>query len=121
MMSGMTEGDEVAVLGVRVRLGDGATVDDVRALRAWLERDEPLEQMISDETLRIEERTSTDGPKGRLGPDVELVLQLLGDVVTVVALTEYTARAVKTWKNNRRRLQGGEPDSEIRPLGSDGS
>ncbi|MFB7931658.1 MULTISPECIES: hypothetical protein [Streptomyces] len=116
----MTEGDEVAVLGVRVRLGDGATVDDVRALRAWLERDEPLERLLSDAQLRIEERTSTDGPKGRLGPDVELVLQLLGDVATVAALTDYTARAVKTWKNNRRRLQGGEPDSEIRPLGSDG-
>ncbi|MGI5427173.1 hypothetical protein [Streptomyces sp. CA-179760] len=117
----MTEGDEVAVLGVRVRLGDGATVDDVRALRAWLERDEPLEQLLSAEQLRIEERTSTEGPKGRLGPDIELVLQLLGDVATIAALTEYTARAVKTWKNNRRRLQGGEPDSEIRPLGSDRS
>ncbi|MFF7314482.1 hypothetical protein [Streptomyces sp. NPDC008137] len=110
----------MAVLGVRVRLGDGATVDDVRALRAWLERDEPLEQLLSREQLRIEERTSTDGPKGRLGPDIEIVLQLLGDVATVAALTDYTARAVKTWKNNRRRLQGGEPDSEIRPLGSDG-
>ncbi|MFI6373831.1 hypothetical protein [Streptomyces sp. NPDC050546] len=116
----MTEGDEVAVLGVRVRLGVGATGDDVRALRAWLERDEPLEQLLSAGQLRIEERTSTDAPKGRLGPDIELVLQLLGDVATVVALTEYTNRAVKTWKNNRRRLQGGEPDSEIRPLGPDG-
>lgn len=120
MMSGMTEGDEVAVLGVRVRLGEGATVDDVRALRAWLERDEPLEELLSAGELRIEERTGTDGPKGRLGPDIELVLQLLGDVATVVALTEFTNRAVKTWKNNRRRLQGGEPDSEIRPLGPDG-
>ncbi|MGX1560568.1 hypothetical protein [Streptomyces sp. NPDC055506] len=96
-------------------------MDDVRALRAWLERDEPLEQLLSAGQLRIEERTSTDVPKGRLGPpDIELVLQLLGDLATVVALTEYTNRAVKTWKNNRRRLQGGEPDSEIRPLGPDG-
>ncbi|WND19561.1 hypothetical protein [Streptomyces violaceus] len=95
-------------------------MDDVRALRAWLERDEPLEGLLSAGELRIEERTSTDGPKGRLGPDIELVLQLLGHAATVVALTEYTNRAVKTWKNNRRRLQGGEPDSEIRPLGSDG-
>ncbi|MFB9541701.1 MULTISPECIES: hypothetical protein [Streptomyces] len=95
-------------------------MDDVRALRAWLERDEPLEELLSAGKLRIEERTSTEGPKGRLGPDIELVLQLLGHAATVVALTEYTNRAVKTWKNNRRRLQGGEPDSEIRPLGSDG-
>lgn len=120
MMTVMTEGDRVAVLGVRVRLGDGATTDDVRALKAWLERDEPLEDLISGAQLRIEERTRTDGQKGRLGPDIELVLQLLSDVATVVALTEYTNRAVKTWKNNRRRLQGGEPDTEIRPLGPDG-
>jgi hypothetical protein len=120
MMSGMTEGDEVAVLGVRVRLGDGATIDDVRALRAWLERDKPLEELLSGEHLRIEERTTTDGPEGRLGPDLELVLELLSDVATVAALTEYTNRAVKTWKNNRRRLHDGEPDSEIRPMGADG-
>lgn len=110
----------MAVLGVSVRLGAGATMEDVRALRAWLERDEPLEELLSGGHLRIEERTTADGPKGRLGPDVELVLQLLGDVATIAALTEYTARAVKTWKNNRRRLQGGEPDSDIRPLGPDG-
>ncbi|MBR8642720.1 hypothetical protein KEF29_33930 [Streptomyces tuirus] len=120
MMSGMTEGDQVAVLGVRVRLGAGATADDVRALKTWLERDEPLEELISGRNLRIEERTRADGPRGRLGPDLELVLQLLGDVATVVALTEYTTRAVKTWKNNRRRLQGDEPDTEIRQLGPDG-
>ncbi len=39
---------------------------------------------------------------------------------TVAALTEYTNRAVKTWKNNRRRLQDGDPESEIRPMGPDG-
>ncbi|MGA5140305.1 hypothetical protein [Streptomyces azureus] len=116
----MTEGDRVAVLGVRVRLGDGATMEDVRALRAWLERDEPLENLLSAQHLRIEERTRTDGTKGRLGPDVELILRLLSDVATVAALTDYTARAVKTWKNNRRRLHGGEPDTDIRQLGPDG-
>lgn len=120
MMSGMTEGDHVAVLGVRVRLGAGATVDDIRALKTWLEREEPLEELLSGRHLRIEERTGTDGTPGRLGPDLELVLQLLGDVVTVAALTEYTARAVKTWTNNRRRLQGGDPDPQIRPLDPDG-
>ncbi|GAP47824.1 predicted protein [Streptomyces azureus] len=110
----------MAVLGVRVRLGDGATMEDVRALRAWLERDEPLENLLSAQHLRIEERTRTDGTKGRLGPDVELILRLLSDVATVAALTDYTARAVKTWKNNRRRLHGGEPDTDIRQLGPDG-
>ncbi len=116
MMSGMTEGGRVAVLGVRVRLGAGATVDDVRALKTWLERDEPLERLLADGDLEIEVQAGTDGPEGRLGPDLELVLKLLGDVVTVVALTEYTTRAVKTWTNNRRRLQGGDPGPEIRPL-----
>ncbi|GAA4305624.1 hypothetical protein GCM10023086_23490 [Streptomyces venetus] len=116
----MTEGDQVAVLGVRVRLGAGATVDDVRALKTWLEREEPLERLCSEEVLSIEERTSTDAAKGRLGPDLELVLKVLGDVVTIAALTEYTARAVKTWTNNRRRLQGGDPDPQIRPLEPDG-
>lgn len=120
MMSGMTEGDEVAVLGVRVRLGAGATVDDVRALKTWLEREEPLEELLSGQHLRIEEQTSTDGTKGRLGPDLELVLRIIGDVVTVAALTEYTARAVKAWANNRRRLQGGDPEPQIRPVDSDG-
>ncbi|MGW0610528.1 hypothetical protein [Streptomyces sp. NPDC002788] len=116
----MTEGDQVAVLGVRVRLGTGATVDDVRALKTWLEREEPLQELLSGDSLSIEVRSSTDGTKGRLGPDLELVLKLLGDVVTVAALTEYTARAVKTWTNNRRRLQGGDPDPQIRPLEPDG-
>ncbi|GAA2263233.1 hypothetical protein GCM10010104_70820 [Streptomyces indiaensis] len=116
----MTEGDEVAVLGVRVRLGAGATMDDVRALKTWLERDEPLEDLVSRRHLRIDAKPGTDGPPGRLGPDLDLVLEILGDVVTVAALTEYTARAVKTWTNNRRRLQGGDPEPQIRPLDSDG-
>ncbi|WP_234352867.1 effector-associated constant component EACC1 [Streptomyces sp. NRRL B-1140] len=116
----MTEGDEVAVLGVRVRLGAGATVDDVRALKTWLERDEPLEKLVSGQHLRIQAQPATDGTPGRLGPDLELVLKLLGDVVTIVALTEYTTRAVKTWTNNRRRLQGGDPEPQIRPLDPDG-
>ncbi|MFE1250411.1 hypothetical protein [Streptomyces sp. NPDC058735] len=115
----MAEGDHVAVSGVRVRLGADATVNDVRALKTWLERDKPLAELLAGPHLRIEERTRTDGPPGRLGPDLELVLELLSDVATVAALTEYTNRALKTWKNNRRRLQGGEPDSEIRPLDSD--
>ncbi|WDV53111.1 hypothetical protein PV963_23460 [Streptomyces coeruleorubidus] len=116
----MTEGDEVAVLGVRVRLGAGATVDDVRALKTWLEREEPLEELLSKRHLIIEEQAGTDGPDGRLGPDIELVLRVLGHVVTLAALTEYTARAVKAWTNNRRRLQRGDPDPEIRPLDPDG-
>uniref|UniRef100_UPI0031DA4378 effector-associated constant component EACC1 n=1 Tax=Streptomyces hawaiiensis TaxID=67305 RepID=UPI0031DA4378 len=110
----------MAVLGVRVRLGAGATVDDVRALKAWLERDEPLEELVSGRHLRIEAQPATDGTPGRLGPDLELVLKVLGDVVTLAALTEYTARAVKTWTNNRRRLQGGDPDPQIRSLDPDG-
>ncbi|MET9395136.1 hypothetical protein ABZY20_32800 [Streptomyces sp. NPDC006624] len=109
----------MAVLGVRVRLGAGATVDDVRALKTWLEREQPLAELRAQNELSIEARTSTDGTKGRLGPDLELVLKVLGDVVTVVALTEYTARAVKTWSNNRRRLERGDPDPQIGPLDSD--
>lgn len=120
MMSGMTEGDQVAVLGVRVRLGGNATADDVRALKTWLEREEPLEALLSGRHLRIDERSGTDGTPGRLGPDLELVLTILGDVVTVAALTEYTARAVKTWTNNRSRLQGGDPEPQIRSLDPDG-
>jgi hypothetical protein len=120
MMSSMTEGERVTVLGVRVRLGAGATVDDVRALKTWLEREEPLEELVSARHLAIEERSGTDGADGRLGPDIELVLRVLGDVVTIAALTEYTARAVKTWTNNRRRLQRGDPDPQIRPLDPDG-
>ncbi|MCK8433634.1 hypothetical protein G3I77_11470 [Streptomyces sp. D2-8] len=120
MMSDMAEGDRVAVLGVRVRLGADATVDDVRALKTWLEREEQLAELLAGEQLRIEVQTGADGTEGRLGPDLELVLKVLGDVVTVAALTEYTARAVKTWTNNRRRLQGGHPDPQIRPLDPDG-
>lgn len=120
MMSGMTEGERVAVLGVRVRLGAGTTVEDVRALKAWLEREEPLEELRSEKKLSIEEQPSTDGVKGRLGPDLELVLKLLGDVVTVAALTEYTVRAVNAWRKNRRRLQGDDPHPEIHPLDPDG-
>lgn len=106
----------MAVLGVRVRLGAGATVDDVRALETWLKRDEPLEQLLSSNELSIEKQAGTDGPPGRMGPDLELVLKLLGDAVTVATLTDYTARAVKTWRNNRRKLQRDDPEPEIRPL-----
>ncbi|MET9759299.1 hypothetical protein ABZ016_09605 [Streptomyces sp. NPDC006372] len=110
----------MAVLGVRVRLGAGATVDDVRALKTWLEREEPLERLRSSGDLSIEERTSTDAAPGRMGPDLELVLKVIGDIVTIATLTDYTARAVKTWTNNRRRLQGGDPEPQIRPLEPDG-
>ncbi|MER7403347.1 hypothetical protein ABT373_12880 [Streptomyces sp. NPDC000070] len=110
----------MAVLGVRVRLGDGTTVDDVRALKTWLEREEPLEELLSERHLIIEEQASTNGPDGRLGPDMELVLKVLGDVVTLAALTEYTARAVKAWTTNRGRLQRGDPGPEISPLDPDG-
>lgn len=121
MMADMTEGDGVAVLGVRVRLGEGASASDVRALRAWLEREKTLEELLRDGSLRIVEQTSADTPQGQMGPDLELVLELIGELVTVATLADYTARAVRTWQNNRRRVQGGEPpEPEVRPLDRDG-
>jgi hypothetical protein len=121
MMSVMAEGDAVAGLGVRVRLDGRAHRSDVSALKAWLEREEVLRGAVDEGALTIEEQVSADGPDGHMGADYEIVLLITGTLLNVAQLAEYTARAVKAWRDNRRRVESGEPpETRVDRLDRDG-
>ncbi|MET7289943.1 hypothetical protein [Streptomyces sp. NPDC005573] len=117
----MTEGDAVARSGVRVRLDGRANADDVTALKAWLERENPLAERIRAQTLLVEERTRTDGPQEHMGFGTEIVLVVVGSATTaaVTELLGYVERAVRAWLENRRRVESGAaPRARIEPLDS---
>ncbi|MER5911583.1 hypothetical protein ABT124_14000 [Streptomyces sp. NPDC001982] len=118
----MTEGDAVPELGVRVRLDGRASDSDVNALKAWLEREKPLEERIREDTLRIEVRHRTDQPPGHMGFGTEIVLVVLGSATSaaVTGLMGYVERAVRAWLENRGRVESGEsPTPNVEPLDSD--
>ncbi|GGJ17131.1 effector-associated constant component EACC1 [Streptomyces brasiliensis] len=118
----MAEGDAVPELGVRVRLDGRASGSDVTALKTWLEREKPLEERMSEDTLRIQERPRTDQPQGHMGFGTEIVLVLAGSATSaaVTELVRYVERAVKAWLENRRRVESGEePRASVSSLDSD--
>lgn len=94
---------------IRVWLDGNAGRSEVSALRAWLGREKPLEELVRDGTLRIEERISQDSPPGRMGPDWEIVLHVVEGFTAVAQLAEHTKRAVDAWRTNRGRVGRGEP------------
>lgn len=121
MMSVMAEGDAVAGLGVRVELERGTRRSEVNALKAWLEREELLKRAVDEGALTIEEQVSADGSDGHMGADYEIVLLITGTLVNVAQLVDYTTRAVKAWRDNRRRVGSGEPpETRVDPLDPDG-
>ncbi|MEV0978609.1 hypothetical protein [Streptomyces sp. NPDC049915] len=116
----MAEGDAVAGAGVRVSLDASASRTDAGALQAWLEQEQPLQDLVRRGTLHIEVRPSTDAAEEHMGSVWEIALRIAGDVTTVAALAEYTARAVRVWQANRRRVEDGEPPrTRVEPLDSD--
>jgi hypothetical protein len=107
----MAEGEGVAGRSIRVRLDGKASSEDVGALKAWLERERPLEEHVRDGRLRILERPRSDGPPGHMGAGMEILLVLLGAGAEVVfkEMLDQTRRAVDAWLENRRRVESGDP------------
>ncbi|PZG99812.1 hypothetical protein C1I97_23805 [Streptomyces sp. NTH33] len=96
---------------IRVRLDGSASSKDLGALKAWLERERPLEELVRDGRLRIVEQPRSDGPPGHMGVGMEILLILIGAGADAVSkeLVEQTRRAVKAWLENRRRVESGDP------------
>ncbi|MFG2130985.1 hypothetical protein ACGFNV_24645 [Streptomyces sp. NPDC048751] len=101
----MAEGEGVADQGIRVRLDESASRSDVSALKAWLEREQLLEE------LRIVERPRGDVPDGHMGVAMEIWLVVVSSSTTVVTdrLLSHITRAVRAWQDNRREVESGEP------------
>ncbi|GHF68845.1 effector-associated constant component EACC1 [Streptomyces thermodiastaticus] len=108
----MAEGDGVYGRAIRVRLDANATKDDVTALKAWLEREKPLEDHIREGRLRIVERPGSGGPPGQMGYFTDLLLEQVvdeGTKIVLAVLLQQVKRAVKAWQENRRRVERGAP------------
>ena len=122
----MAEGEGVAGRGIRVRLDGRASRSDVAALKAWLERETSLEELVRDGHLRIIERPRADGPSGHMGAGMEIVLALVGGGATGGAsvvfreLLDQTKRAVAAWLANRREVESGDPpEGRVDPVDLD--
>ncbi len=112
---------------IRVQLDDTKRDGDVDALRKWLEREQPLDEMVRAENLRIYERASTKKPTDEtgapMGVGTEIVIQLIGAAGGVVfhELLEEVRRSVAAWRDHRREVEDGEPPLDsIDPLDGDG-
>lgn len=99
----------MAGLVIRVWMDGNTGRSEVSALKAWLEREKPLEELVRSGDLRIEERVREDTPPGRMGPDWEIVLRVVETFTGVALLAEQTKRAVDAWRTNRGRVGQGEP------------
>ncbi|MGP4010604.1 hypothetical protein [Streptomyces sp. 4N124] len=122
----MAEGDGVAdraERGIRVRLDETAGEGDLDALRKWLEREQPLDEMVREGTLRIHERARTDETGAPMGAGMEIVIELIGAAASAVFLQLLTqvGRSVDAWRANRRQVEDGEPPAgTVDPLDGDG-
>ncbi|PAZ16444.1 hypothetical protein CLM62_07680 [Streptomyces sp. SA15] len=107
----MAEGDEVAGRGIRVRLEGDATESDVGALRKWLEREKPLDELVRSGRLQIHERSRGDETGAPMGVGMEIVVALTGGAASVVfrELLDQVKRAVEAWRANRSEVEDGEP------------
>lgn len=94
---------------IRVWLDGKSDKDEVRALKAWLEREKPLEELVRGGDLCIEVQVREDTPQGRMGPDWEIVLRVVETFTGIATLVEQTKRAVDAWRINRGRVGRGEP------------
>ncbi|MFF5104681.1 hypothetical protein [Streptomyces sp. NPDC000134] len=118
----MAEGDEGAALDIRVRLDGTATESDIGALRKWLEREKPLDELVRAGRLRIDERSRTDGTGAPMGIGMEIVVALVGGAASVTfrELLDQVKAAVEAWRTNRRQVEDGEPpESRVDPVNPD--
>ncbi|MFZ4152277.1 hypothetical protein [Streptomyces pseudogriseolus] len=107
----MAEGDGVADQDICIRLEGNATEGDVTALRNWLERERPLEDLLRGGRVRIRERPATDHDGTPMGTSQEIVIAVTSAGATVVfqELLEQVRRGVRAWRDNRREVENGEP------------
>jgi hypothetical protein len=118
----MAEGEGVAGRGIRVRLDGSASNKDVSALKAWLERENPLDELVRDGRLRILEQPRSDVPPGHMGAGMEILLVVVGVGADVVfkELLAQTRRAVTAWRDNRHRVEpGASPKERVDPVNVD--
>ncbi|MFE6780251.1 hypothetical protein [Streptomyces sp. NPDC057702] len=106
----MTRGDERRRRALRIWLSGADTGRDVAALRAWLEREQPLEKWAREGTVRIETRTAaaTDDGGHPMGGVVELLVFVLGELGEST-LYDAVKRGIASWRENRGRVEGGAP------------
>ncbi|MDT6985875.1 hypothetical protein ACFSUJ_17720 [Streptomyces lusitanus] len=115
----MAEGDGVADQDICIRLEGNATEGDVTALRNWLEREKPLEDLLRYGRVRIRERPATDHDGAPMGTSQEIVIAVTSAGATVVfqELLEQVRRGVRAWRDNRREVENGEPpEGRVEPV-----
>ncbi|GHB24189.1 hypothetical protein GCM10010377_12700 [Streptomyces viridiviolaceus] len=118
----MAEGDSVANRGIRVRLDDTATESDIGALRKWLEREKPLDELVRAGELRIHEQRRTDETGSPMGAGMDIVMVLTGAAASTVfqEVLDRVKRAVTAWRDNRREVENGEsPGARVEPVNTD--
>lgn len=120
----MTEGEDVATRAIRVRLDGTASQSDIDALKKWLEREKPLEELVRNGDLRIQESAGTDkqgtDEHGRpMGAAIEILMLLSGAAAQSAFDTVFkqVGRGVKAWYENRRSVESGDPpDYDVDPV-----
>ncbi|GAA2539925.1 MULTISPECIES: hypothetical protein [Streptomyces] len=111
----MAEGDGVANQDIRVWLEEAANPGDIGALRKWLEREKPIDELLRAGELQIQERQvrrrGTDETGAPMGLGMEIVLVVIGAAAGAIfnELLEQVKDAVKAWLANRRDVEDGEP------------
>ncbi|MEU9554596.1 hypothetical protein [Streptomyces fumanus] len=118
----MAEGDEVATMDIRVRLDGTATESDIGALRKWLEREKPLDELVRAGRLQIHERSRADEPGAPMGLGMEIVVAMVGGAASVAfrELLDQVKAAVEAWRTNRRQVEDGEPpEGRVDPVTHD--
>ncbi|WP_345619373.1 hypothetical protein [Streptomyces ziwulingensis] len=96
-----------------MRLDGSATESDVGALRKWLERETPLDELVRAGRLQIHERSSTDPDEtgAPMGVGMEIVVAMVSGAASVAFrdLLDQVKGAVEAWRENRREVEDGEP------------
>ncbi|MEU7556138.1 hypothetical protein AB0B01_28055 [Streptomyces sp. NPDC044571] len=113
----------MANTAIRVRLMQGASESDIRALKAWLEREQKLEALRNSGELEVQERAGAqDGSASPMGAGLEITLVLIGAVSPKLfdVVFEQVESGVRAWRENRRAVERGEPPEAEVTADSDG-
>ncbi|MEU4171795.1 hypothetical protein AB0F46_33550 [Streptomyces sp. NPDC026665] len=123
----MTEGEGVSTRAIRVRLDATANQSDIGALKKWLEREKPLEDLVRNGDLRIQESAGTD-EQGTdehgtpMGAGIEILMLLSGAAAQTLfdTVLRQVGRGVRAWYENRRSVESGDPpDYDVDPVDLD--